>query len=603
MKVFELLRISECWNEFSFFFPPLCRYPYDGASCSNILSYNNLEIIDECETLNDTRDGDNKYQLRELIVELPSRLPDKFHQCPMVVTTPIWEPFVIGTRDAVSDGIEVLLIKTICEKLDMKAVFRVIDDATAFSFVTEDEETGFYSDLIKRKVDIMIGGLYDNEVSRKLLSSTIPYDSDEMTWCVARSGFAPNWMNVFAIFDIMLWIYAIICVFLCAIILFVFVKIENDRKENFPWSLMVILCYSIGVYGHYDPRKGFIRFYIGFLLLYGMHFSAAYHSFLLSVLTTPRFEHQVATIQEAIAEDYQFTGGENLKAFFETSDKVSEHLRHVYKPCFEMDKCLVELKTNDELAVAISRQHAINARIPLNDDDMFCFDKADNIFSFSVVMLLKKDHHLLPPVNILIRRIAESGFILKWKADSEYLKFKEDKKQRQDPHENSEPLNLGHLLGSFALMGVGVSIAVLTFGFEWIVYYLAQKRKIKFFKEYIEANVFYSWISDGQAWFVKPLLRVSMSFLLNLDLKLNMDLRSKFEQHCFRKHEKDSPNCRETSAASSTATVVVVVACGEYHESLFILMCFVKICVMKREKVFMSRFEEEAFRHPRQSER
>jgi hypothetical protein len=134
-------------------------YPYDGNSCSNILSYSNLVIIDECETLNDTRDGENKFQLRDLIAELPSRLPDKFHQCPMIVVTPIWEPFVIGTRDIVTDGIEVLLIKTIAEKLDMKAIFRVLDDATAFSLVTEDEETGFYADLIKRKVDIMIGGL------------------------------------------------------------------------------------------------------------------------------------------------------------------------------------------------------------------------------------------------------------------------------------------------------------------------------------------------------------------------------------------------------------------------------------------------------------
>lgn len=102
-------------------------------------------------------------------------------------------------------GIEILLIEVIAEKLDMNATFRVIDDATAFSTITEDEETGFYSDLIKRKVDIMIGGLYDNEVSRKLLSTTIPYDSDEMTWCVQKAGLRPNWMNVFAIFDIMLW--------------------------------------------------------------------------------------------------------------------------------------------------------------------------------------------------------------------------------------------------------------------------------------------------------------------------------------------------------------------------------------------------------------
>lgn len=93
----------------------------------------------------------------------------------MAINYPSIRRFVIGTREMVTDGIEFLLVKTIAEKLDMKAVFRVMDDATAFSVVTEDEETGFYSDLIKRKVDVMIGGLYDNEVSRKLLSTTIPY--------------------------------------------------------------------------------------------------------------------------------------------------------------------------------------------------------------------------------------------------------------------------------------------------------------------------------------------------------------------------------------------------------------------------------------------
>lgn len=467
-------------------------YPYDGNSCSNILSYNNLEIIDECETLNDTRDDENKFQLRELIAELPSRLPNKFHQCPLIVTTPIWEPFVIGTREAVTDGIEVLLVRVIAEKLDMKAVFRVLDDATAFSYVTEDEETGFYSDLIKRKVDIMIGGLYDNEVSRKLLSTTIPYDSDEITWCVATANLAPNWMNVFAIFDIMLWFYAILCMLICTIVLSVLVRIEKERRENFFWAMMITLCYSIGVYGHYDPKKGFVQFYVAFLLLYGMHFSAAYHSFLLSVLTTPRYEHQVANIFEAVAGDYALTGGENLKAVFERSDKLAELLGDNYKACFEMDKCLLELKTNDKLAVAISRQHAGNARIPLDNDDMFCFDKANNIFSFSVVMLFKKDHHLLPAVNTLIRRIAESGFILKWKADSEYVKFKDDGKQHGDPHENEEPLNLSHLLGMFALMFVGVVCSFVVFLAEWIVYYLAQKRKIRFVQKYIEAKLLFS---------------------------------------------------------------------------------------------------------------
>lgn len=123
-----------------------------------------------------------------------------------------------------------------------------------------------------------------------------------MTWCVARSGLAPNWMNVFAIFDLMLWIYAIICMVICATLLYICIIIENDRKENFAWSMMTVLCFSIGIYGHYNPRRAFVRFYIAFLLLYGMHFAAAYHSFLLSVLTTPRYEHQASNMSRCCEE-------------------------------------------------------------------------------------------------------------------------------------------------------------------------------------------------------------------------------------------------------------------------------------------------------------
>lgn len=41
-------------------------------------------------------------------------------------------------------------------------------------------------------------------------------------------------------------------------------------------------------------------------------------------------------------------------------------------------------------------------------------------------------------------------------------------------------------------MGVGISLAILAFLFEWVIYYLAQKRRIKFFRNYIEAHIMYS---------------------------------------------------------------------------------------------------------------
>lgn len=226
----------------------------------------------------------------------------------------------------------------------------------------------------------------------------------------------------------------------------------------------------------------------------GLNLNAAYQGYLLNVLTTSRYDRQVANVHEAIDAGFKFTGGENLKALFELGkDSVDEFLREHYEPCYEkMDKCLLELKNDKELAVAISRQHAMNAKVAITEEDMFCFEKVDNIFSFSVVMLFKRDHHLLPSVNTLIRRITEYGFILKWQRDAENEKLKEVIiRLREKALKRDQAINITQLFGLFALGGAGLMLASLIFIIEWIVFYFAQKKKNKFVRKYIEAKFFF----------------------------------------------------------------------------------------------------------------
>lgn len=107
-------------------------------------------------------------------------------------------------------------------------------------------------------------------------------------------------------------------------------------------------------------------------------------------------------------------------------------------------------------------------------------------------MLFKRDHHLLPLVNTLIRRITEYGFILKWGSDAEYEKLKEVvKRAREKATEGNQAINVAQLFGLFAVSGALLVLALLVFFIEWIVFYFAQKKKIKFVKKYIEAKFFY----------------------------------------------------------------------------------------------------------------
>jgi hypothetical protein len=106
---------------------------------------------------------------------------------------------------------------------------------------------------------------------------------------VQRSGLESNWSNIVAIFSIWLWTVVGIFMLVCSICLYYFVRNEGLRNENLLWAFITTLCFSIGIYGPYEPKKGYIRVYIGCLLLYGMHFSAG-EEFDGSISTRSLFE-------------------------------------------------------------------------------------------------------------------------------------------------------------------------------------------------------------------------------------------------------------------------------------------------------------------------
>lgn len=59
----------------------------------------------------------------------------------------------------------------------------------------------FYLFYLRRKSDLVVGGLYENHISRRLVSSSIPYYQDDITWCTHKARLAPTWLNVFIIFN------------------------------------------------------------------------------------------------------------------------------------------------------------------------------------------------------------------------------------------------------------------------------------------------------------------------------------------------------------------------------------------------------------------
>lgn len=90
---------------------------------------------------------------------------------------------------------------------------------------------------------------------------------------------------------------------------------------------------------------------------------------------------------------------------------------HKYEFCDDIDVCLQELESNDEVAVAVSLERALNNRL-LHRDKMFCFPEAENIKTQPISLILRKDYPFIGELNKLIRRATEGGLFVKRKNDN-----------------------------------------------------------------------------------------------------------------------------------------------------------------------------------------
>lgn len=155
-------------------------------------------------------------------------------------------------------------------------------------------------------------------------------------------------------------------------------------------------------------------------------------------------------------------------------------------PCKRLDDCLWDAAKNTTKAVAISRSHATNNPIGLQDsEDFFCFPTSENVVIYSVVMMFRKFYHLLPMINDKIRTIAESGLLSKWEIDS--LKRIKKEESSDGGHGSAQiKLSVEHVEGAFIFVILGLALSFCVFLMEWAVYWVARWKKNWKFLQKIE---------------------------------------------------------------------------------------------------------------------
>lgn len=170
--------------------------------------------------------------------------------------------------------------------------------------------------------EILIGGMDRDMRVAKLLWISIPYIQDDQTWCVATARPRDIWRNIFGIYTWFTWSILIATIFFIGAVIYAFMQLEH-RPDNYAWTLMVGMAAALGQTASYEPWRASIRVFMCFLFMYGLVMSTSFNSFLISILTQPRFKTQINTVRSAIDAGVQFTGGELALSHYMGVDEVN----------------------------------------------------------------------------------------------------------------------------------------------------------------------------------------------------------------------------------------------------------------------------------------
>lgn len=170
--------------------------------------------------------------------------------------------------------------------------------------------------------EILIGGLDRDMRVEKLLWISIPYIMDDQTWCVATARPRDIWRNVFGIYTLFTWSALIAVIFLVATVIYAFMQLER-RADNYVWTLLIGMAAALGQTAAYEPWRASIRVFMCFLFLYGLVMTSSFSSFLISILTQPRYKTQIDSVRSAIQADVQFSGGEVALSHYLGTDEVN----------------------------------------------------------------------------------------------------------------------------------------------------------------------------------------------------------------------------------------------------------------------------------------
>lgn len=185
------------------------------------------------------------------------------------------------------------------------------------------------------EADFLVGGLHSNNYTQRYFLPSMPYDEDDLTWCVQRMEPHSFWLQVWYVSTKTIWILCYMTAFIISIVILLLMSFRRDQFGylNFDLKLQDI---PLPVMPNFFPNtlyrrsETILKMPRSFLCIFCIVMTSVVWNFtLIKIITSSNRSHQVQSVNEIIEHNYRLIGGSfaNLSVSENAKVKNSTQLR------------------------------------------------------------------------------------------------------------------------------------------------------------------------------------------------------------------------------------------------------------------------------------
>ncbi|KXJ81430.1 hypothetical protein RP20_CCG019870 [Aedes albopictus] len=400
-------------------------------------------------------------------IQMP-KVPPEMKSCTFNLCARVASPFV---NEECKTGLELEIMRLLQES--MKFNVNISCSTMERGELMEDNIT--WSDLLGKlradECDIIVGSFYPDFDVHIDFAGTSLYLQDYYTWFVSMAGLESRWKVLLAIFEIPTW-KLIGLVLLISSISWYFIGSalpESNAHKQLSTCFLNTWCVLLGVSTNNRPMHNSLRIFFIAFAIYAMNLTTIYTSLLIIFFTSPPRMHQIDTMDEILAANFQIGGRMEYEDWFDNGDEDDLRVSRLYNNSDEFQPSHSNLK-----AVFLGKRVLLTSRMYVKSSHFrdVVHGLSTDSFANQLEMIVEKGFPLLPKFNRIISNLNDMGIIEKLFSDFLYnVTILEQIVEILNPDDDDDHdlgvdeivLTTDHLQSAFLFYLLGVVISAVVF--------------------------------------------------------------------------------------------------------------------------------------------